>query len=556
MESPALIDYCRQFVNPEAELVVDAKLNQYIEIFNGHGAALSSDHELAVFTFHTNVPQSASKISLPDIAIDHGKVDYDSICEEMIRSALAFQPDAHIFFVTDEVTMEHLDHPRVSVVRLPIESQFPMYERVQSMWAYAHSTIFQTPTIFLDSDAFLNKDVKWVFHQNMDLAVTYRGGGLMPINEGVFFANSANTSKVAKFFDHYLMVYRRLIDDPMVTDIYGDVRRWRGGQLSLNSITCPLGLPSSLDTAVFLGANIDYHPCNELNFSFEYDIGEISKRELGAKSIIHLKGHRKVLLSQLVAMQNEAEARRSEINLSQEQPERERVAESKQNEMALDPNDRRYSLDSTPPVDFEPEQHLNYEHETLTTIADHFKTDKGSLKHNYTEIYEKYLEHLRETELLLVEIGVACGSSLKTWSKYFPHAKIIGLDIREECAGLCQSYPSIEILITDATKVPAADSVDIFIDDGSHVSQHIVDTFRLNWPRLKSGGLYFIEDLKCTHNPRYPELISSDIPKTLFDRSYFIQMIDELLRDMDWRKSNVEYIHFYKELVVLKKQDN
>ena len=554
MESSALIDYCRQLVNPQAELVVDATLNQYVEIFNGHVAALSDDHEVAIFTFHANVPQSASKISLPDVAIDHGKVDYDSICEEMIRSALAFQPDAHIFFVTDNVTMKHIDHPRVSVIRLPIESQWPMYERVQSMWAFAHSALFQRPTIFLDSDAFINKDVKWVFHKNMDLAVTYRGGGLMPINEGVFFANAANTSRVAKFFDHYLMVYRALIDDPVVKEIYGDVRRWRGGQLSLNAITCPLGLPSFLDSAFFLGTKIEYHPCTELNFSYDYELKEISKGELVAKSIIHLKGLRKSLLSQLIAVQNQANTRRTSVDLHNHRKNGAIADKSKGRVPAFKPSDRQYSLDSTPPADFEPPCHLAYEQETLTTIADHFKTDKGSLKHNYTEVYERYLQHLRNTELLLVEVGVACGSSLKTWSQYFPKAKIIGIDIREECKKLCQNYPSIEILIMDATKVPAVDLVDIFIDDGSHVSRHIVDTFKLNWPLLKAGGLYFIEDLKCTHNPGYPELISTEIPRSLFDRSYFIQMIDELLQDMDWRKSNVEYIHFYKELVVLKKQ--
>ena len=128
------------------------------------------------------------------------------------------------------------------------------------------------------------------------------------------------------------------------------------------------------------------------------------------------------------------------------------------------------------------------------------------------------------------------------------------MDIREECSQLCQGYPQIEIIVADATKIPAADRMDVFIDDGSHVSQHIVDTFRLNWPLLKPGGLYFIEDLKCTHNPQYPDLISADIPKPLFDRNHFMELIDELLREMDWRESNVEYIHFHKELVVLKKK--
>jgi len=315
MESPELIDYCRQFVQPDAALASDAVPMPYVEIFDSHLPDLNNDHQINIFTFHTSVPESASKISLPDVAIDHGAVDYDVICEEMIRSALAFQPDAHVFFVTDADTMPRLAHPRVSVIRLPLQREFPMYERVQAMWAYAHSSLYQKPTVFLDSDAFINKDINWVFHKDMDLAVTYRGGGLMPINEGVFFTNARDTAAVARFFDNYLLVYRRLLSDPVVTEIYGDVRRWRGGQLSLNAIACPLGLPSSLDKAFFLGASIEYHPCGELNFSFDYDLKQIAKDELSTKSIIHLKGGRKVLLDNLVDIQNTAYPSRISIEL-------------------------------------------------------------------------------------------------------------------------------------------------------------------------------------------------------------------------------------------------
>ena len=110
------------------------------------------------------------------------------------------------------------------------------------MWAYAHSLLYQKPTaVFLDSDASfitvrtsIGSSIK-----DMDLAVTYRGGGLMPINEGVFFANSKDIeAAVHFFFNHYLCHLRRLLSDPVVEKIYGDVRRWRGGQLSLNAIAC------------------------------------------------------------------------------------------------------------------------------------------------------------------------------------------------------------------------------------------------------------------------------------------------------------------------------
>jgi hypothetical protein len=155
--------------------------------------------------------------------------------------------------------------------------------------------------------------------------------------------------------------------------------------------------------------------------------------------------------------------------------------------------------------------------------------------------------------LRLMEIGVACGSSLKMWSKYFNDARILGVDIRPDCASLCKLYPNIAITIQNATQAPVQGSFDIIIDDGSHVSADIVDTFRHNWPNLKPGGLFVVEDLKCSHNPQYRSLLPFDIPAERFDRRHFMDLIDRCLMDMDWRRGDVEFIHFYKEIAVIKK---
>ncbi|MFN4276773.1 MAG: class I SAM-dependent methyltransferase [Ferrovibrio sp.] len=227
----------------------------------------------------------------------------------------------------------------------------------------------------------------------------------------------------------------------------------------------------------------------------------------------------------------------------------------KDDTMALSPADRLYSLDTTPPVDYEPPQPIDYAGASLTELADHFKTDKGNIKHNYTAVYETYLSGLRDRPgIRLMEIGVACGSSLKTWARYFRDAKIVGIDIRPECATLCRNYPNIRIEIGNATQKSFGTDWDIIIDDGSHVSADIVDAFNINWPTLKSGGFYFIEDLKCTHNPDYPKLLPFDIPPERFNRVHFLMMINNILTQMDWRRSDVEFVHFYREMAVLKKK--
>ena len=152
-----------------------------------------------------------------------------------------------------------------------------------------------------------------------------------------------------------------------------------------------------------------------------------------------------------------------------------------------------------------------------------------------------------------MEIGVACGSSLKMWSKYFRDAHILGVDIREDCARLCRAYPNIAITIANATQVSIEGPFDIIIDDGSHVSADIVDTFRLNWRNVKPGGLFVVEDLKCTHNPQYRSLLPFDIPAERFDRRHFMELIDSCLMEMDWRRGDVDFVHFYKEMAIIKK---
>ena len=77
---------------------------------------------------------------------------------------------------------------------------------------------------------------------------------------------------------------------------------------------------------------------------------------------------------------------------------------------------------------------------TLTEIADSFihsdsggnGIDKGTIRnagHSYTYFYDKLFTPLRNKPILMLEIGVCGGFSLKMWHEYFDQAVIIGLDI-------------------------------------------------------------------------------------------------------------------------------
>jgi len=161
---------------------------------------------------------------------------------------------------------------------------------------------------------------------------------------------------------------------------------------------------------------------------------------------------------------------------------------------------------------------------SLTELANLYGTDKGTAgpsskwgAHNYTDIYEAYLGSYRQSPVVLLEIGLGVtgdrwnspivqgrnigGASLKMWHDYFPEARIYGIDINE-CRYLENSR--IRTFVADQGRIEDLDDFaeatggidfDIIIDDGSHRPDHQQISFSYFFRKLKSGGLYFIEDL-------------------------------------------------------------
>lgn len=161
---------------------------------------------------------------------------------------------------------------------------------------------------------------------------------------------------------------------------------------------------------------------------------------------------------------------------------------------------------------------------SLTEIANHYGTDKGTIgpsnrwnAHNYTDVYEAYLERHRKENLNFLEIGLGVtgnnwrsdivhgknsgGASIRMWHDYFENSNIFGIDINE-CAYL--DNERIKTFVADQGNIEnleafvmksAVDEFDFIIDDGSHRPDHQQISFSYFFKKLKSGGLYFIEDL-------------------------------------------------------------
>lgn len=145
---------------------------------------------------------------------------------------------------------------------------------------------------------------------------------------------------------------------------------------------------------------------------------------------------------------------------------------------------------------------MSYEkihHEHSGKVSDKW----GIYLSTYSEIFEPY----RNKSINYLEVGVQNGGSLEIASKYFGNAThIVGCDINPACNKLSFSDPRIRLFIGDANSndihsaiTAHTDSFDIIIDDGSHTSSDIIQTFVKYFPFLRCGGLFVIEDLHCSY---------------------------------------------------------
>jgi hypothetical protein len=159
------------------------------------------------------------------------------------------------------------------------------------------------------------------------------------------------------------------------------------------------------------------------------------------------------------------------------------------------------------------------------------KTGKVSDKWaSYLVYYDELFESLRDQPLSLLEIGVQNGGSLETWASYFSHAKhIVGCDIDKNCGLLEYNDPRVKIIVGNANEAFAFQSIraisstfDIVIDDGSHLSLDILNSFVNYFPLLKPGGIYVIEDSHTLYNDAFGGGILNDFSAY----SFFKKLID------------------------------
>lgn len=131
-------------------------------------------------------------------------------------------------------------------------------------------------------------------------------------------------------------------------------------------------------------------------------------------------------------------------------------------------------------------------------VALGYETDKGTT-HSYIDSYAKLFEPYRGKPINFLEVGINFGYSLVLWKRYFHNANIYGIDNRN----VLQVNEGANVLFYDAnnpditSKFYSDVEFDVIIDDASHEVEHQVIRFPIYFPKLKTGGLYVIEDVQC-----------------------------------------------------------
>jgi len=137
--------------------------------------------------------------------------------------------------------------------------------------------------------------------------------------------------------------------------------------------------------------------------------------------------------------------------------------------------------------------------------------------HHYETTYQEYLGKYslpNADPFVMVEVGFAKGSSAKAWAEFLPKAKLHEFDVhcdeqwnvmdtspegikgKHRDLGYCKLHcgdGANAAFLQESLKDDEAPLV--MIDDGGHGPEEMKNTFDIMWPKVKPGGLFFIEDL-------------------------------------------------------------
>lgn len=204
----------------------------------------------------------------------------------------------------------------------------------------------------------------------------------------------------------------------------------------------------------------------------------------------------------------------------------------------------------------------------LRELALKHKTDKAG-HHEYCEAYEFFLEKYKHKNITFLEIGIGGyeftdrgGESLRMWREYFSKAKIFGIDLYPKIFTIKGVNMITGVSQDDGTRLNEVLNIieipDVIIDDGSHINALTLQTFRLLFPKLKSGGIYAVEDVHTSYWEKFYGGGWHDKTVMNFFKTQADKINQEHWRDTkkldDEPNYEISSIHFFKEIIFIIKK--
>lgn len=206
----------------------------------------------------------------------------------------------------------------------------------------------------------------------------------------------------------------------------------------------------------------------------------------------------------------------------------------------------------------------------LNRLAHLFQTDKWG-SHWYTPHYDHYFRPLKTRRLNILEVGVGGaqdsgvgGESLRMWKAYFRKSQIVGIDLYDKSH---YSEHRMDVRQCDQTDTEGLirlsqeyGGFDIIIDDGSHISEHVIKTFETLFPLMRPDGIYAVEDLQTAYWPTWGGGFGNPNNSV----AYFKRLVDGLNHveypiigyKPSYFDENIVEICFFHNLVFIKKGPN
>ena len=209
----------------------------------------------------------------------------------------------------------------------------------------------------------------------------------------------------------------------------------------------------------------------------------------------------------------------------------------------------------------------NVNQDTLDELFHYYGSDKANIfkktqdqGHGFSGFYTQHLEHLKQREIKILEIGSYAGASASAFVKYFPNSKVYCFDINISkfiyysknihVFGLnIKDKKKVEKILSKINSESNSNFFDVIIDDGSHYLSDILFSLKILFKYIKKGGIYVIEDFNhpnyYDHNRDIEHILVDQTLRNLKEKKLFNSNIIKN-DDQIYLHKNIDKIETYK----------